>query len=234
MNRKILILIKSIILLNSTCLSQADTSFWFAAPDISSDFSYDRPVMFRITSHGQACNVTISQPASGGLPVQNLSLAPNTTHSFDLSPWLSNIECGPGDVIQNKGLKIKSDNKISVYYEVNVGGPNPEIFALKGQNAIGNQFFISSQYFLSNSSTYTPRPYSSFNIVATEDNTQVTINPTQPIIGHTANTPFTITLNKGQTYAAIATSQLKSLHLQGSTVNSSGQSRNINHILNTI
>ena len=218
MNRKFFSFLISIIL-SISCSSQADTSFWFAAPDISSDFSYDRPVMFRITSHGQSCNVTISQPASGGLPVQNLSLAPNTTQSFDLSPWLSNIECGPGDVIQNKGLKIKSDNKISVYYEVNVGGPNPEIFALKGQNAIGNQFIISSQYFLSNSSTYTPRPYSSFNIVATEDNTQVTINPTQPIIGHAANTPFTITLNKGQTYAAIATSQLKSLHLQGSTVN---------------
>ena len=209
-----------ILLLTKNCFSQTDTSFWFAAPDISSDFSYDRPVMFRITSAGQLCNVTIEQPAGGGMPVQNIIISPNSTQSLDLTPWLSFIECAPGNLVQNKGLKIKSDNKISVYYEVNVGGPNPELFALKGKNALGQQFYISSQYFLSNSSTYTPRPYSSFNIVATDDNTQVTINPSQDIVGHTANTPFTITLNKGQTFAAIASSQLKTGHLQGSSVNS--------------
>ncbi|MGB3162639.1 MAG: gliding motility-associated C-terminal domain-containing protein [Chitinophagaceae bacterium] len=200
--------------------AQTDTAFWFAAPDISSDFSYDRPVMLRITSYSQPCVVTVFQPANGGMPPQTITLAPNSTQTVNLTTWLANIECGPGNIIQNNGLKIVSDNKISVYYEVNVNGPNPEIFALKGRNALGNQFYISSQYLLSNSSTYTPRPYSSFNIVATEDNTQVTIVPTQNITGHAANITFTISLNKGQTYAAIASSQAAAAHLQGSSVSS--------------
>lgn len=200
--------------------SQTDTSFWFAAPDISSAFNYDRPIYLRITAYQQPCSVTISQPANGGMPAQTLSIPANTTQSIDLTTWINSIECAPGNVIQNRGLKITSDNKIAVYYEVNVNGPNPELFAFKGKNALGTEFYISSQYLLSNSPVLNPLPISSFNIVASEDNTQVTITPAKNIVGHTAGVPFTITLNKGQTYAAIATSQSAAQHLQGSHVTS--------------
>ena len=216
MSRIILLIVT--LIASITAYSQTDTTFWFAAPDISSDYNYDRPVMLRITCYSQPSIVTVSQPANGGMPPQTISLTPNTTQSIDLTSWLTSIECGPGNIIQNKGLKISSTNEISAYYEVNVNGPNPELFALKGRNALGNQFYISSQYLLRNSSTYNPKPYSSFNIVASEDNSLVTITPTQNITGHSANIPFTITLNKGQTYAAIAASQLASGHLQGSSV----------------
>ena len=168
----------------------------------------------------QPCTVSISQPAGGGLPTQTFSMAPNTTQSIDLSVWINNIECLPGNTIQNKGIKITSSNKISIYYEVNANGPSPELFVLKGRNSLGNDFYISSQYILDNSTLHTPRPKSSFNIVATEDNTVVTITPTNNIVGHTANIPFIINLNKGQTYAAIAISELAALHLQGSHVTS--------------
>lgn len=198
--------------------AQTDTAFWFAAPDISSAFNYDRPVFLRITAYQQPCNVTISQPANGGLPDQNVFIPANTMLSIDLTNWISNLECTPGNVIQNKGIKITSDNKIAAYYEVNVNGPNPELFALKGKNALGVEFYISSQYILGNSPVLSPLPISSFNIVATEDNTLVTITPSKNIVGHSANVPFVITLNRGQTYAAIATSQAAAQHLQGSHV----------------
>ncbi|MEO6613235.1 MAG: gliding motility-associated C-terminal domain-containing protein [Chitinophagaceae bacterium] len=198
--------------------SQTDTAFWFAAPDVSSGFNYDRPIIFRITTYQQPAIVKISQPGGGGMPVQTISIGPNTTQSADLTTWINNIECGPGNVIQNKGIKITADNKIAVYYEVNAGGPNPELFALKGRNAIGTEFYISSQNILNNVSLITPLPFSSFNIVATEDNTNVTITPAKNIVGHTAGIAFSITLNKGQTYAAIATSQAAAQHLHGSHV----------------
>jgi gliding motility-associated-like protein len=207
-----------IIILAFTCNAQTDTSFWFAAPDVSSAYNYDRPILLRISSYQQLCNVTISQPAVGGLPIQSFIIQPNTTKSIDLTVWINSIECAPGNTIQNKGLKITSDNNISVYYEVNANGPNPELFALKGRNALGNEFYISSQYLLGNSPTISPSPLSSFNIVASEDNTSVTIIPTKNIVGHIANSSFTINLNKGQTYAAIATSQAATQHLQGSLV----------------
>ncbi len=212
-----------IILLAVTFISdaQTDTTFWFAAPFISTDYSYNKPIVLKISSYQQPCSVTVSQPANGGLPTQTFSIPANSIQSVDLTAWLTNIECSPGNIIQNRGLKITSDNKIGVYYEVNGNGPNPEMFALKGKNALGNQFYISSQYLLNNTPTYNPLPYSSFNIVATEDNTIVSINPTSNITGHAANVPFQVTLNRGQTYAAIASSQVAAQHLQGSAVSSS-------------
>ncbi len=215
--RKVLLLI-ILVVYGFISRAQTDTAFWFAAPDISSNLNWDQPILLRITANQQPCNVSISQPAVGGMPTQTISLLPNSTQTVDLTPWLSSIECTPGNTIQNKGIKISSDNKISAYYEVNENGPNSEIYALKGRNALGNEFYISSQYFLNNNTGYSPIPYSSFNIVASEDNTQVTITPSANIVGHAANLSFTITLNKGQTYAAIASSQLSSQHLQGSHV----------------
>ncbi len=202
------------------CFAQTDTSFWFAAPNNSSDHGYDKPVKLKIASYQQACTIIISQPANGGMPTQTFTIPANSFQAVDLTEWLAFIECTPGDVIQNKGIRITSTNKISIYYEVNTNGPNPEMFALKGKNATGNKFYISSQYLLNNTSTYTPLPFSSFNIVATEDNCVVSITPTANIVGHSANILFKITLNKGQTYAAIASSLTAVQHLQGSLVTS--------------
>jgi gliding motility-associated-like protein len=217
---------RRVLLISFICLSklagytQADTTFWFAAPYVSSDYNYDRPILLRISTYQLPCNVSVSQPANGGLPPQVMMIPANTTQTVDLTNWITNIECAPGNVIQNRGIEISSDNNIAVYYEVNANGPNPELYSLKGRNSLGNQFYISSQYFLDNTPTYTPLPFSSFNIVATQDNSVVTIMPAKNIIGHLANIPFNITLNKGQTYAAIATSQAAIQHLQGSYVTS--------------
>jgi gliding motility-associated-like protein len=200
--------------------SQIDTEFWFAAPDISSSNDFDKPIVLRVTSFKQAATVTISQPASGGFPTQTISLPANSSKSVNLTAWLSAIECGPGNIVQNKGIRITSNTQISVYYEVNSTSRNPELFVLKGKNALGKEFFISSQNFASNRSLDNPLPTSSFSIVASEDNTTVTILPTKNIVGHAGGIPFTITLNKGQTYAAIATSQAAAEHLGGSRVSS--------------
>jgi len=222
--KKIIFLYFLLQLCNFISKAQTDTTFWFAAPDVSaglsSGYNLDRPIILRISSYQKDCNVTISQPANGGMVTQTVFVPANTTQSVDLTNWINSIECTPGNVVQNKGLKITSDNNISVYYDVNAGSLNPELYSLKGRNALGTQFYISSQYLLDNGNDYLPLPYSSFNIVATQDNTVVTITPTHDIVGHSANIPFTITLNAGQTYAAIAASQSAAQHLQGSAVSS--------------
>ncbi|NCU05814.1 MAG: gliding motility-associated C-terminal domain-containing protein, partial [Chitinophagaceae bacterium] len=188
--------------------------------DISSSTGLDRPIFLRIASFKNAGTVTISQPAGGGLPTQVINLPANSSTSIDLTAWINSIECTPGNVVQNKGIRIVSTAQVAVYYEVNHNSRNPELFVLKGRNAIGNDFFISSQNAGSNTGSHTPTPYSSFNIVATEDNTSVTITPSKNIVGHVAGVPFSITLNRGQTYAAIATSQAAAEHLGGSKVTS--------------
>lgn len=215
---------------SKAALAQTDTTFWFAAPEISIAWlNYppgDRPVVVRITSLEQTAHVTISQPANGGMPTQTLTIPVNTTQTVDLTNWLDQIETKPANSILNYGLKISSDAPITAYYQdVSGGGSgsyvNPEVYTLKGKNALGSDFWIPMQNILSNDSVrFDPQPYSSFVIIATEDNTNVTITPSKNIVGHSANQAFTINLNKGQTYSATATGQSPGAHLNGSHVSS--------------
>lgn len=204
--------------------AQTDTVFWFAAPEISMHNAglLDRPVYLRVTSNIQPATVRIFQPAGGGLPLQTLTLAANSTQSIDLTPWIDFIENKPANTVLNYGIKIESSAPVTVYYDVVSGGTtgplNPEAFILKGTNALGTDFRIPSQNLFNNATSYTPTPSSSFDIVATENNTNVTITPSNDIFGHTAGTTFTITLNEGETYSATATSGLAARHLGGSRV----------------
>ena len=202
--------------------AQKDTLFWFAAPQSSSNASnFNVPIVMRITTYNQAATVTITQPA-GTMPAQTVTVAANSTQTVDLSAWLNIIETKPADVVLNYGLMVQSTVAVSIYYEVvsSYCNCNPEMFVLKGHNALGTDFFIPGQNYLDNSSGYSPLPYNSFDIIATQDNTAVTITPINAIVGHAAGVPYTITLNHGQTYSATATSEAAAQHLLGSKVTS--------------
>lgn len=201
--------------------AQVDTLFWFAAPEVSiHNNNFDRPIVFRISALDEESEITIDQPANlGFLPISATIPAGQTT-TIDLTTWIDQIENKPANTVLNYGLRIRATTPVTAYYEVvsSFCNCNPEIFALKGKNAMGLTFFIPGQHFLNNSGAYNPIPYSSFDIIASEDNTSVTITTTQNVVGHAASTPFTISLNKGQTYSATATSQLATQHLHGSYV----------------
>jgi len=214
-------------LLFLTCIlnsfSQLDTLFWFAAPEVSINANFDRPIVFRISTVDQASTVTIDQPANlGGFVPLTYVIPAGSTQTVDLTTWIDQIEIKPPNTVLNYGLRISASTPVTVYYEVvsTSCNCNPEIFALKGQNALGTDFFIPTQHFLNNSNSYNPIPYNSFDIVATSDNTVVTITPSQNVVGHSSGIPYNITLNAGQTYSATATSQLAAQHLFGSRVTS--------------
>ncbi len=210
----------------SPAAAQTDTLFWFAAPEVTQNpNNYDRPIILRITSYVQAATVTVTQPAGGGMPVQTLTVPANSTQSIDLTNWIDVIENKPANTVLNYGLKITSTAPVSIYYDIVSGGGavrqlNPEVFVLKGKNALGTGFWIPSQNFIDNSTNpvHQPPPFSSFDIVATEDNTTVTITPSANITGHAAGIPFSILLNEGQTYSATAATNAAAGHLQGSRV----------------
>jgi hypothetical protein len=79
----------------------------------------------------------------------------------------------------------------------------------------GNIAPIRNKFSRDNNAAYAR---SGFDIVATQNNTTVTINPKNDIVGHPANVPFVIILQKGETYSAQAVSTSAGLHLSGSTV----------------
>ena len=200
--------------------AQVDSLFWFAAPEVSThDSNFDKPIYLRIITYNQAAQVTISQPA-GTMPTQTVNIPANTVQTVNLTAWVDIIENKPANTTLNFGLRIQSTALITTYYEVasEQCQCNPEIFVLKGQNAIGTDFYIPSQNYLQNNPVYSPQPFSSFDIVATQNNTTITITPSNALVGHAAGTPFNITLNEGQTYSATAASYLAAQHLQGSRV----------------
>jgi gliding motility-associated-like protein len=200
--------------------AQTDTVFWFAVPAITNSFGniYRTPISFNITTYNLPALVTISQP-SGNMVPKIISIPANSTQSISMDLQLDTIESKPSNMVINTGIKISSTSIISVYYDNSSIG-SPELFVLKGKNALGNNFRISGQTFLENDPGYSGN-YSAFAIVASEDNTIVTIVPSSDIVGHLANIPLNVTLNKGQVYVAQGISKIAGTHLQGSTVNSS-------------
>ena len=208
-----------LILLPVFNFGQTNTDFWFAAPEVTSGHG-DQPIYLRLTSFNQSANVTISEPSNvANFPTQNKYIAANSTLTVDLTSYKEQLECKPPNTIKNLGLLIHSTFPITAYYEeANVY--NPEIFTLKGNDAMGTSFYIPGQNVLDNHTPLNPSAYNSFDIVATEDNTTVTITPRQDIIGHPAGITFSIILNKGQVYSAQATRPQGIYHLHGSRVTS--------------
>jgi len=196
--------------------AQTDDAFWFVAPEVTSQHG-DFPVLLRFATFDAGATVTVDQPANAAFPPQTLVIPPASAASLDLTPWLAAVENAPFDQVLNKGLRIVSTAPVSAYYEVNPScGCNPDIFVLKGENALGTSFFIPAQNYLVNGYAASP---GGFDIVATEPNTSVTITPTQALIGHPAGVPFTVVLPfAGSTYSARAASTAAAAHPTGTVV----------------
>ncbi len=196
-------IVLSLLLCNSV-IAQIDNVFWFAAPDATSGHG-EAPVSLRMAAFDQAATVTITQPANPAFVPITSNIPANSAVEVDMTPFLASLENQPGDVVLNKGLKIVSTANITAYYEIITSCQcNPEIFALKGKNALGTSFYTPFQTLWINNG-YFPQPNASVDIVATNDNTIITITPTVDVVGHLAGVPYTITLNEGETYSMVAT-----------------------------
>ncbi len=185
--------------------AQTGTEFWLAPPEVTSSHG-DQPIYINVTSTGLPAVVTISQPANpgfnGGSPIV-LNLAANTAQRYDLTALKSALETRPTDAVLNTGLLIESTSNITCYYEPSFAN-NPDIAALKGANGLGTEFYIPLHKhapFYNHGYGAPNKAYASFDIVATENGTLVMIYSPLPVDGHPALTPFTVTLNRGQTYS---------------------------------
>lgn len=196
-------LIVTLLFQAANATAQIDTLFWFVAPEATSGHG-DAPVTFRMAAFSDPAQVIIDQPANPTFTPLVNNIPANTAISVDVTAFLASIENQPADQALNKGIRIRSSALITAYYEIITSCQcNPEIFALKGKNALGTEFYTPFQTTWSNGN-YFPIPYSAADIVATEDNTIVTITPTVDVIGHAAGIAYSVTLNRGQTYSMAA------------------------------
>jgi len=220
--------------------SQTDNLFWFAAPDVSSQHGdpprNGAPIYFHITAV-QPTTVRIERPADPSFtPVEfNLNAMEHRSIRVDNSagtgllpidqievypqPW----PLPPGNEIQKKGFKITAyPGAVTVYYELDQYW-NRDIFALKGRNAMGKRFYVSTQNFFPNGD-YGGTAWSGFVICATQNNTTITIWRNDEWLYFTGvpptPTPITITLNEGETFAFRARYTAASRHINGVLVES--------------
>ncbi|WP_236136639.1 PKD domain-containing protein [Mongoliitalea daihaiensis] len=106
-------------------------------------------------------------------------------------------------VVENKGVFISSSGNIAVH-AFNERFRSADGTVILPVSALGKDHYITSHYeFMSLPLNYNPNinDESLLLVVATEDNTRVEITPTVfTLSGNAPNNPFTITLNKGQSY----------------------------------
>lgn len=192
-------LVLSGCILSLSGYTQIDTEFWFAPPEVTSGHG-DRPVYLRLSTLDKGAVVNVLQPGRGNVQIGVANIPANTTQTIDLTAQIANLETLLPATVMRTGIRIVSSAPITAYYEV--GAPfNSDIFALKGRNALGNKFVIPGQNLYNNSGEYSPPPGSSFDIVATQNNTVVKVRPTKPLVGHFTDTLIVVKLNAGETYS---------------------------------
>jgi hypothetical protein len=202
------------------------TEFWLAPPDVTdlNNPPGGEPIYLVIMSSGAAAMVTIDQPANGAFTPVVVTLMTNAFSRVNLTAFKASLETRPTNTVANTGLHIVATTPISAYYEIaNIS--NTAMQTLKGPDALGREFYIPLHKHASffNEPTYASphQAFASFEIVATQNGTNVTIYSPVPVDGHPALTQFSLTLNRGQTYSAGFTGtnwQVPSNHPSGAVV----------------
>ncbi|MEN8201788.1 MAG: PKD domain-containing protein [Bacteroidota bacterium] len=213
---------------SSLSSAQTDTDFWFVVPELSHRGNTGgTPGTLRLSTLELEATVTISMPANPYDAVTNpngfqdivLTIPPNAASAVDLSHLIDDAANPNRNLLENKpltveginnfGLHITSTNVINAYWEVNYQYGS-DLWTLKGSNGVGTLFYTPFQT-LYNNINVLPRAYSAIDMVATEDNTQITIQlPPGKAASYGFNAARTIPaggsyttppLRKGQTFS---------------------------------
>lgn len=160
--------------------STVDTDFWVT---FLSNGTVD--TLSLIATGNDSCTGIVSNPNTGW--TSSFSVNPESVTKIYIPTWVANDAEASGTVI-NKALHITTTDSISLY------AANYRLHAFDVTNVLPTPL-LGSDYIVQ---THTDK--SEFSVIATEDSTTITINLSVNSSAYTANTPFTITLNKGQCY----------------------------------
>ena len=195
--------------------AQIDTEFWFAMPkivDTRSDKNY-----LSFATYDEPAEITISQPANPSFEPIKISLEAQGFQDLLIDSYREKFYTYPYNQPLDKGLLITSTAPISAYYSLR--NSNSELYSLKGTNALGYEFIVPMQYDHLNGNLSNGQAYSSIEIVASEDDTNVRIKAKYPVYNKSINDTIRVTLNKGQSYSirsngTAAGSQLRNTYIK--------------------
>lgn len=205
--------------------AQVGKQFWFAAPEMALH-SKDMSLRMYISAQDEGAEVTISMPADADTTSMKVHLAKNGFKEIVLAPdYDTYMEyfAAYHNKVNTNALCITSDKPISVYIQMT--GVNSETYTLKGENALGNNFRLAGQNKYGNSNKSPRHPtyrnaYSSAQIIATEDNTTITIAPNELLFGDKTIKKRKVVLNRGEVYSFRADSKRAESHISGTLISS--------------
>ncbi len=112
------------------------------------------------------------------------------------------VEATGSETIQNKAIHLVSDNPLNLY-ALNWSDSSSEVALIFPSTSLGSEYYTMcyTPHISGNGINSGSGRNSEFLLVASEDNTSVTITPTKTTDkGKPANVSFQITLNKGELY----------------------------------
>ncbi|HWS01044.1 MAG TPA: IgGFc-binding protein, partial [Prolixibacteraceae bacterium] len=134
-------------------------------------------------------------------PYLTASLQPNTPFRWQ-PPW-SLVEPIGSEVIEQKAIHIVSDQPMNIF-AMNWSPSSADAAVIFPVDALGNEYYaMCYEPHIHENANGNPGngKNSEFVVVASADNTKITITPTKITDQlRPANVPFTITLNKGELY----------------------------------
>lgn len=187
-------------------LAVTGNEFWFAPPDVSDlhNAPGGEPIYLVIAAGAQGAHVVIDLPANAAVTPVQADIAPHAHARINLTAFKAQLETRPTNTVLNTGLHLTATQPVDVVYE-EANSSNGEDFALHGADALGTEFYVPLHKHAPFYNHTFPAPhqaYASFDIVASQDATQVSIYSPVPLDGHPALQQFSVVLNRGQTYSA--------------------------------
>jgi PKD repeat protein len=190
---------KLITILPQSVLNPINT-LWFAVP-YGTDMhdNWQANLVLTATDLNNSTNVIITQPYNPVMDTIYITIDPSISTVADIyfdSENLAKIMNNtfvqapfiPSPFISNSAVKIESDREISAFYEYQRTGHNVEVFPLKADDALGNDFWVPQQNIWSNHNYNFDPAFSQIILTSTRANTEVTITFTNDAYGLPAGT----------------------------------------------
>lgn len=171
----------------------------------------------KATSPDKAVIIVIAnEPASGSILFQGqsfpFSLIKGQSFVKEFLSTSQDVIHRDSEKVDSKSFTVSSSGNISVY-GYNSRQTSSDASLVLPLNLLGDEYFVTAHFSPLNLSP--DNSESTILIIATEDDTQVQITPTQSTLnGNSAGAPILITLNQGQSYQIKANGDLTGTHVK--------------------
>ena len=168
--------------------------FWITFPGNAPEDLPNNPLQLSVCITGASGTIgNVSAPGLTPPFSQNFSLPPGGKLEISI-PKSATLDAS--DTIENKGVRITSAANVTVVGKTRTDY-STDTFLAHPIKCLGSSYLTLCW---ENVTAYAELNGTQFGIVATADNTHVTIKPKVTTNGHTAGVPYNFILNRGQTY----------------------------------